>query len=1137
MATLSKELRRTLERAVLVAREIAEKGAAEAIVSFGVGDAKAPPHLDEPGKLLRRKLRAHGRQLGDKLVASDIQDTSHLAQECAYEHWHRMLFARFLAENDLLRHPDHGVPLSLNECQDLAREQNLEVWELAGQFAQRMLPEIFRSDDPVLMLRLPAEARNKLLKVLNDIPRDVFLANDSLGWVYQFWQAKKKDEVNESGKKIGADEIASVTQLFTEDYMVEFLLHNTLGAWWVAKRLSEGKIDQKVWESCQTEDDCRRAVKLGQIDWKYLRFIKKADGNWFPAAGGFEGWPRLTKELKVLDPCMGSGHFLVFALPILLTLRMEEESLSSAKACFAVLRDNLFGLEIDSRCAQIAAFNLAFSAWKLYQYQLLPSLHLACSGLAPNTNKNAWLQLVGNNENLKFSMGRLYELFLKAPFLGSLIDPRQDKSITFSTPFHELLPYLEQMVALESDEEGHELAVSAKGMAKAAEILSGQFTLVVTNVPYLGKGKQDDGLKEYCDREYPEAKADLATCFVERCLGFCGINGSTALVSTQYWLFLTTYKKLREHLIKTYRWDCVARLGSGAFEMISGEVVNVALLTFTRVTPSSDHCFIGLDLSENNSPSDKAIGLIQASISQINQQAQLSNPNSKLVLQVLSSAPPLEEVAIVSEGLHTGDYPRFGRKFWELLSILDGWALQQGGATTESYYSGMEHVLYWQEGRGDLVDFVRERLGTEIVTQWIKGDQVWGRCGVAIGMMGDMHATFYHGALFTHGICAIVPKLPENISALRAFCESREFCAEVRKLDQKVCAARDSVAKVPFNLAHWQNVAAERYSQGLPKPHSSDSTQWLFSGHPKNSESPLQVAVARLLGYCWPRQTGSSFPDCPALGPDGLENFADSDGIVCLTSLRGELALADRLRELLAAAYGTEWTSQKEKELIVATGSKGNSLDDWLRDDFFAQHCILYHHRPFVWHIWDGRRDGFHALVNYHRLSEGGGVGRRTLEALIYSYLGDWITRQRDAVKRNEAGADGRLAAALELQEELKKILAGEPPYDIFVRWKQLSKQAIGWEPDINDGVRMNIRPFMMATLSKGKKGAGVLRDKPNIRWEKDRGKEPARDKKDFPWFWTWDEALTDFMGGKDFDGNRWNDCHYSNTVKRKARE
>ena len=103
--------------------------------------------------------------------------------------------------------------------------------------------------------------------------------------------------------------------------------------------------------------------------------------------------------------------------------------------------------------------------------------------MAPNTSKNTWLKLAGVNENLRFSMGRLYEFFQKAPHLGSLINPREDKSITFSVPFQELMPYLERAIILESDDDGHELAVSAKGMAKAAEILSGQFSLVVTNVP------------------------------------------------------------------------------------------------------------------------------------------------------------------------------------------------------------------------------------------------------------------------------------------------------------------------------------------------------------------------------------------------------------------------------------------------------------------------------------------------------------------------------------------------------------------------------------------------------------------------------------------------------------------------------
>lgn len=344
--------------------------------------------------------------------------------------------------------------------------------------------------------------------------------------------------------------------------------------------------------------------------------------------------------------------------------------------------------------------------------------------------------------------------------------------------------------------------------------------------------------------------------------------------------------------------------------------------------------------------------------------------------------------------------------------------------------------------------------------------------------------------------------------------------------------------KVPFDLAHWQKMAMEKYPNGLPKPHSDDPTQWLFNGHPQGAEQPLQVAVARLLGYQWPRQTGSSFPDCPALGPDGLEALADADGIVSLTSLRGEEPAAERLRRLLAAALGTAWKNDTELELIRATGSAAPTLEEWLRDDFFAQHCALFHHRPFLWHIWDGRKDGFHALVNYHRLAALAGGGKRTLEALTYVYLGDWLTRQKDAIARGEPGAEARLAAAQELQAELKKILAGEPPYDLFIRWKPLAQQPIGCDPDINDGVRLNIRPFMTATLSGGKRGAGLLRAKPNIKWDKDRGKEPERPQADFPWFWGYDADTpqADFPGTPTFDGNRWNDCHYTPAAKQRAR-
>jgi hypothetical protein len=216
--------------------------------------------------------------------------------------------------------------------------------------------------------------------------------------------------------------------------------------------------------------------------------------------------------------------------------------------------------------------------------------------------------------------------------------------------------------------------------------------------------------------------------------------------------------------------------------------------------------------------------------------------------------------------------------------------------------------------------------------------------------------------------------------------------------------------------------------------------------------------------------------------------------------------------------------------LLSDAGYAGKSLEAWLRDGFFQQHCELFHQRPFIWHIWDGLRDGFSALVNYHKLDQ------KNLDALTYTYLGDWITRQSQAAASGVDGAQEKLAAAEQLKKRLELILAGEAPHDIFVRWKPLHQQPIGWDPDINDGVRLNIRPFLSVPDVKAK-GAGILRVKPKIKWDKDRGKEPQRPKEDFPWFWGWDEKTTDFPGGPEFKGERFNDCHYTLARKRQARE
>jgi len=805
MQPLEKTLRNRLERTIREARDIAEAAAKASLEQLGVGETAPFAHLSEEERELRRRLRLHGRQLGDSLNGGKVQSMDRLIEEVAYEHWHRMLFARFLSENNLLMYD--GVAVTLEECEELAPEEGAaNGWELAARLAARMLPQIFRPDSPVFKLYFAANHQLPLEKLLSELSLEVFIASDSLGWVYQFWQAKKKEAVNASEVKIGARELPAVTQLFTEPYMVAFLLDNALGAWWVAKLagLKDGKElragARQILRDAVTEEELRAFFSLPGVPLEYLRFIRlpspsgrgaggegkaggegikkselpeeirkyarklrqnqtdaeqllwnflrdrrfagkkfrrqhpidryiidfycheerlaveldggqhnensrqryddqrsaflkeqgirvvrfwnndvlgqteavleslwlevnslpsppaplpEGEGSWIPAAGTFAGWPGSLAELKTLDPCCGSGHFLVAALLMLVAMRMELEGLSAREAVDAVLRDNIHGLELDQRCVELAAFALALTAWRYPNlpspsgrgaggegpigYRPLPELHVACSGLSVSVAKEEWKQLGLGKQNLSLALDWMYETCKDAPVLGSLLDP-QKSPMPMGVSWADIGPLLTQALKQEQSDEQQEAAIVAHGLAKAATLLAGKYQWVITNVPYLVRGKQDERLRDFCEKHYPAAKNDLATVFLDHCLELCVKGGTSSIVLPQNWLFLTSYKKFREKLLKNDTWHLIARLGPGAFETISGEVVKAILITLRRGNVAGQHGGLfaetdatnlirGVDVSEPRTAADKAAGLITAEIKQVEQAKQLVNPD------------------------------------------------------------------------------------------------------------------------------------------------------------------------------------------------------------------------------------------------------------------------------------------------------------------------------------------------------------------------------------------------------------------------------------------------------------------------------------------------------------------------------
>ena len=1097
-------LRRALEKTVKDARLIAEEGAQDTILRLGVADSKAPSYLNENEKDLRRRLRAHARALGDAFDRSDeSQETKRLVEAAAYAHWHRMLFARFLAERGLLRNPEYNVPVSLDDCRELAEAEGLtDPWAMAERYAASMLPAVFQIDDPVLSIELDAIETQKLHRLVTGLDAEVFQAEDSLGWTYQFWRAAEKDAVYKSGVKIGADELPAVTQLFTEPYMVRFLLHNTLGAWWAGTVLAA---DPTLARTAAGENDLRAACSLPDYRFDMLRFVREGDnGPWRPAAGTFPGWPTEAKAITMLDPCCGSGHFLTEALGILAALRRAEERLLPADAVASVLRDNLHGLEIDGRCVQIAAFAVALGAWRFGGWQPLPLPHIAWVGAPPPLPKREFVALAEGDTELVSALGALYDLFRRAPSLGSLLDPIGGDLVDprrVSNIERLLVPIVEKARKAEPDiAEG---TIAARGMADAAVLLSRKFTLTVTNPPFQTRQSLDEEIRSYLDSNYVGASADLSAAVMKRIMDRQDIGSSIAFVIPSNLVYQPAYKKLRLNILKQNALRFMCRLGSGAFREISGEVVKVYLVCASRESMPSE--FAAIDCADG-SVEEKERKLSESQVKSVTSSTINKLNDYRIIIDDMGKGHQLTNYFKSKTGTRTGDNPQFIREFWELSDLSEYKYLQS--VPKETYhYGGRSSVILWQEGSGVLNEY------SELGIASIQGMDAWGQGGIAVGLMGKLPATIYGGQMYDMNTGVIYGGSSALQAALYAWINSGEYHDEIRKIDQQLKLTTATLLKVNFDLERWTQIAKNEYSDGLPDPFSDDLTQWLFHGHPANAATGISVhiALARLSGFRWPAETD---PDLrlsdearawirrAADLPSG-----DNDGLLGVPAVAGEKPLADRLRAYLAAAFSADWSDGLERRLVAEADemldkktARDGSLEAWVRDRAFRQHCALFRQHPFLWHISDGLKDSFSVFVHYHRFDQA------NLRKLTYTLLGDWLAR---AKAENNAL---RYEKGRELQQKLATILEGEEPYDIFVRWKSLAQQPLGWDPDLDDGVRQNIRPFIKA---------GVLtHDLSKILKNKDRG----RDASSAPWF-------------EVFNGERRNDHHTSLAEKRAARE
>lgn len=616
------QARAALRSFVLRARSELEDDFGRQLRALGVdpddgGDEVA---VDDPTARAAWAVIARLRQAG----ARPPEAFETFVRDCAFTFLNRLVGLRCLEERDMLvvdgkpetalaRDPRLGASsLYFRVRNELPPEADpREVWRETLDRAFRAISEdvgeLFDPTSEYGQLFPLAVTIRDLVDAFNDpaIPAEAWADDEVLGWVYQYYNAEEKDaayaKLKRGGKLERPEELAAATCLYTERYMVDHLLQNTLGALWVEMH-PESRLPER---------------------WPY--FVRAPEGT--PRLRD-AGLPDRLRDLTLLDPACGGGHFLARAFDLLVDMYREEGLEPEEEIPHLILERNLHGIDIDLRAVQIAALRLYLKACAIAGPGFRPrrlNLVAADVALPPAPPTELLHRFRGDTPVQKLIEGVWSEL-RDAAKLGSLLHPerrvrealarRRAKGPTLDFPDDEsweryALEVLEQIRGtFEEEARTEDIAqrMFGRDLEKGiglVEALTRRYDVVVTNPPYAGSRNLDPEVKAFVEREFKEGKRDLYAAFILRCLEFARPGGHVGMVTQQSWLFLRSFAKLRGRVLGDTAVTTLAHLGPRGFEEIGGEVVNVALFTLRAQAPPSGHRMTAFRLVGPKSPAEK----------------------------------------------------------------------------------------------------------------------------------------------------------------------------------------------------------------------------------------------------------------------------------------------------------------------------------------------------------------------------------------------------------------------------------------------------------------------------------------------------------------------------------------------------
>ena len=668
---------------------------------------------------------------------------SRIMEETAYTWFNRLIAIRFMEVNDYLsarvlssKTPEKIEPDLVTSPFDsdltFSEDESRQIvdWKMNNQtddlFRMLFLKECNALNEPLpmlfekiadyteLLLTLSISDRDGVVwHLVHDIPEDDFRDQvQIIGWLYQYYNTEPKDKVfaRKSSEKIKKEDIPAATQLFTPDWIVRYMVENSLGRLWVEGHPNENLKGQWKYYLDEAEQEESVQEQLNQIHAEHSKLN--------------------PKDLTCLDPCCGSGHILVYMFDVLMQI-YQSRGYRDRDAAISIVEHNLYGLDIDERAAQLAYFAVMMKARQYDRRFLSRGLQPHIYAIEESNGLSTWKAFSGSDfgqltldQTYIAQADALIDLFHDAKEYGSILKVEP-------TDYDNLQDYLEEIRQKGSENIlfaawSAEMADKMPKLIRQAKLLSRKYDVVVTNPPYMGSSGMDAKLSKYVKDNYPDSKSDLFAVFIEQCGAMIKPNGYQAMITQHAWMFLSSYEKLREKILQKMIVN-MAHLGPRAFEEIGGEVVQTTSFVLRNEFSNGyqgEYCRL-IEPTTQKGKEDMFLSAQNRYVSKQENFAKIPGSPvaywvSKNLLEDFRKGKMLTNFADSVQGLATADNNRFLREWFEVsinkikfdardsndaFNSKGKWFPYNKGGLYRRWYGNNDYVVNWEKNGNEIKNF------------------------------------------------------------------------------------------------------------------------------------------------------------------------------------------------------------------------------------------------------------------------------------------------------------------------------------------------------------------------------------------------------------------------------------------------